>query len=161
MTVPIDVGGPHLLEIFVVSLTPRGIELSGPCGPAPWVVETLPEQHPMTVAGTTVQRVLGEPLLVHSTSWRWQGDSVVLSFLAVVEPNIVDGYEGRVFTAGGLARGSARDAPEAIESRQVLEHALRHLAWLAQDDPAVGAALSDPWHERLSSFVPAPFQHLD
>lgn len=160
MTIPIDVGGPHLLEIFVVTLSDRVIKLSGPCGPAAWIIETFPESHPMDVANETINRVLGTPRLVHSTSWRWQGASVVLTFLAVVDGAAVAEYESKPFIGAELARGGARSAPSAIGSDQVLEHALRHLAWLVKDDVGVAAALTPGWHESLERYVPAPFQHL-
>jgi hypothetical protein len=42
----------------------------------------------------------------------------------------------------------------------VIEHGLRHLAWLVQDDPAVAQALPAPWHDLLGGYVPEPFRHL-
>jgi hypothetical protein len=42
----------------------------------------------------------------------------------------------------------------------VVEHALRHVAWLAQDDDAVKAALSPSWLAALAGYVPEPFRHL-
>ncbi len=160
MTIPIDVVGPHLLEIFIVFVKKRQAYVSGPCGPDAWLIETVPESHPMTVVGETVRRVVGDPLLVHSTSWRWQGESVVLSFLAVVEPDLLGDYQARAYGGAELARGGATKAPEAIGTDQVLEHALRHLAWLAEDDPTVAGTLPEDWHHVLERFVPAPFQHL-
>jgi hypothetical protein len=59
-----------------------------------------------------------------------------------------------------LARYSATEAAKAISASQVVEHALRHLAWLAQDDPAVKATLSPAWLVALAGYVPAPFRHL-
>jgi hypothetical protein len=41
-----------------------------------------------------------------------------------------------------------------------VEHALRHMAWLAQDDAAVRAALSPGWLAVLAGYVPEPFRHL-
>jgi hypothetical protein len=58
-----------------------------------------------------------------------------------------------------LARGEALGAPPAIAAEQVLEHALRHLSWLAQDDPAIRAALPD-WLDRLKEYEPEPFRAL-
>lgn len=60
----------------------------------------------------------------------------------------------------GLARSAARAAPADIAADQVLEHALRHLAWLAQDDPVVRDELSDAWRDALRAYVPEPFQAL-
>jgi hypothetical protein len=57
-----------------------------------------------------------------------------------------------------LARSGATRAPEAIGSSQVLEHGLRHLSWLAQDDPVVSKRLSREWKDALASYVPEPFR---
>jgi hypothetical protein len=102
-----------------------------------------------------------EPLVIHSTSWRHAGDEIVLTYLAVVEepcelnPNLASEPVGR----RDLARGDATSPPEAIEVGQVLEHALRHLAWLLLDDRAVAEALPD-WTELLVDYLPEPFREL-
>jgi hypothetical protein len=38
----------------------------------------------------------------------------------------------------------------------VLEHGLRHLAWLARDDAAVQSLLSEVWKRALADYVPEP-----
>ena len=42
-----------------------------------------------------------------------------------------------------LARGDATAPPSSIDIPQVQEHALRHLAWLRQDDPTIADLLDD------------------
>jgi len=42
----------------------------------------------------------------------------------------------------------------------VLEHALRHLAWLAEDDDVVRHELSGEWRAALAGYVPEPFRSL-
>jgi hypothetical protein len=59
-----------------------------------------------------------------------------------------------------LARSSATAAPREIAYAQVLEHGLRHLAWLARDDPVVSSELSVAWHTVLAGYVPEPFRGL-
>ena len=101
------------------------------------------------------------PRALHSTSWRHDGEHVVLTYLAVVDlGSEVDANLAvePVFRAE-LARGDATAAPAAIQVDQVLEHALRHLAWLQAEDPAIGAALGD-WREALATYVPEPFRAL-
>lgn len=99
--------------------------------------------------------------VLHSTSWRHDGEHVVLTYLAVVDrpaelnANLAPVPVGRA----DLARGEATAAPTSIAIDQVLEHALRHLAWLLGDDPAIRAELPD-WAEALSSYQPEPFQAL-
>lgn len=98
---------------------------------------------------------------LHSTSWRQDGDRVVLTYLAVVRepaagnPNLV----AEPVRRADLARGSATAAPGAILVEQVLEHALRHLAWLVEDDAAVKAAVGD-LAPVLAGYVPEPFRQL-
>ena len=59
-----------------------------------------------------------------------------------------------------LARSEATTAPQVIAQIQVLEHALRHLAWLATDDAVVVGVLSDGWKGALSRYGPEPFRAL-
>ena len=58
-----------------------------------------------------------------------------------------------------LARGAAMAPPESITVNAVLEHAVRHLAWLRRDDPAISTALAD-WSSVLEGYVPEPFRAL-
>lgn len=76
-----DVEGPVQPEVFVVWLAGDHLELTGPCGPAPWLLELGPADHPVEVVTRIVRDVIGEPLLVHSTSWRRDRDAVILSFV--------------------------------------------------------------------------------
>ena len=55
-----------------------------------------------------------------------------------------------------LARGDATAPPSSIDVLQQ-EHALRHLAWLRQDDPTISDLL-DHWSEALSGYIPEPFR---
>jgi hypothetical protein len=41
-----------------------------------------------------------------------------------------------------------------------VEHGLRHLAWLAGDDPAVAAELPPAWRAALEAYVPEPFRSM-
>lgn len=163
MTVPpaLDVDGPVTAEIFVVCRVEDEARLTGPCGPAPWVVEAADSGHPMALVERMVREQLVDVTLVHSTSWRYDHGQLVLSFLAVVPPTAVEGEPWLPVTRAGLARGDATSAPSDVPWPAVLEHALRHLAWLVQDDPHVAAALDPSWRAILSGYVPAPFQHIE
>jgi len=61
---------------------------------------------------------------------------------------------------GALARGGAITPPESLDVDQVLHHALRHLAWLQREDPAVAAELDPAWAAALAGHRPAPFHAL-
>ncbi len=62
-------------------------------------------------------------------------------------------------TTAELARGDATAPPSGIDIGQVLEHALRHVAWLRQDDPVIAELLGD-WSDALADYVPEPFRAL-
>jgi len=103
-----------------------------------------------------------EPVVVHSTSWRHEEGRVTLTYVAVVKPPTKlppDSLVQLPVERTELARGEAMAAPQSIAVAAVIEHAMRHLAWLVRDDPAVGQALSD-WKEALAGFEPEPFRGL-
>jgi hypothetical protein len=155
--IPIDVEGPVTIEVFTVCRRGGGLMLTGPCGAAPWLIESGGE-HPLETAVRIIEGALPDSLLVHSTSWRFERNAVILTFLAVIEEP--GGMEVAPVGRTDLARNAEHSAPSEISHGQVLEHALRHLAWLAEDDDVVKRALDEGWHQTLASYVPAPFQQL-
>jgi hypothetical protein len=155
------VEGPVQAEIFVVWLNGDGLELTGPCGAAPWLIELGEPEHPVAAVERIVRDVVGQPVLVHSTSWRRDNDAVVLSFVVVIDGSLVGDMESRPIARSELARSEATAAPTDIGYQQVLEHGLRHLAWLATDDPVVRHELSDTaWQRVLEPYIPEPFRAL-
>jgi hypothetical protein len=155
-----DVQGPVQAEVFVVWMHDGRLELTGPCGPGPWYLELGETDHPVEVVDRIVRDVVGAPRLVHSTSWRRDRRSVVLSFVVVIDPEQVGSMESRPVGRAALARSGATAAPAKIAHDQVVEHALRHLAWLAQDDPVVRGELDSAWCEALGEYLPEPFRQL-
>ena len=147
-------------EVFVVWLAADHLELTGPCGPAPWLIELAPTDHPVEVVTRIVRDVVGEPLFVHSTSWRRDRDAVILSFVAVINGELIGSMTSLPIGRSDLARGEASAAPREIASAQVVEHGLRHMAWLAKDDPVVAAELPAGWRVQLAEYVPEPFRNL-
>ncbi len=156
----LDVEGPVQAEVFVVWLAGDHLELTGPCGPAPWLLELGPTDHPVDVVTRIVRDVVGEPLLVHSTSWRRDRDAVILSFVVVIDDTLVGSMASLPIARSDLARGEATAAPREIATTQVVEHGLRHMAWLAEDDPVVAATLPAGWRDLLAAYVPEPFRNL-
>ena len=117
---------------------------------------------PGDVVLDTLGRYTLTPRVVHSTSWRHEEGRVVLSYIAVVEPpsGLPEDTLARTPVArADLARGDATAPPPEIGVLQVIEHALRHLSWLVQDDPAIGEALPD-WRPILERYQPEPFRAL-
>lgn len=146
-------------EVLVVAMTDNGPVLTGPCGPAPWLIETDRDDHPLATARRIANEVLSDLVVLHSTSWRYERNAVILTFLAVVG-SVPEPMGQQPLGRSDLARGSATSAPETIGFESVLEHGLRHLAWLAREDVIVGDALDARWHTFLASFIPEPFQQL-
>ena len=114
----------------------------------------------MEVVKRLSTNLMGPPLLVHSTSWRRGPGGVILSFLVVVGEDQASELASVPIGRTELARNTATEAPSGIATSQVVEHALRHVAWLALDDEAVKAALSPAWLAVLAGYVPEPFRHL-
>lgn len=48
---------------------------------------------------------------------------------------------------------------QQLTEEQVVEHALRHLAWLSKEEHVIGEALPE-WASALESYVPEPFRAL-
>jgi len=120
-----------------------------------WPARARPEE----VAARALGQLGMDPIVLHSTSWRHSGDEVVLTYLAVVSPvaALPPSWETLSITHTELARGDATAPPTAINVLQVLEHALRHLAWLVRDDREIAKALPE-WLEILDDYVPEPFR---
>jgi hypothetical protein len=156
----LDIDGPVQAEVFVVWLAEDHLELTGPCGPAPWLIELGPADHPLEVVTRIVRDVVGDPLLVHSTSWRRDREAVILSFVVVIDGSQVGSMASLPIARSELARGDAAAAPRSIAIAQVVEHGLRHMAWLAHDDPVVATELPAAWRTLLSDYVPEPFRNL-
>ena len=136
------------------------LELTGPCAADAWYIESHDEDDPMEIVRRLSTNLLGPPLLVHSTSWRRGPGGVLLTFLVVIGDDQALHLEGVPVARAELARNSATEAAKKISNHQVVEHALRHMAWLAKDDAAVSAALSPAWLAALAGYVPEPFRHL-
>lgn len=157
---PWAVEGPVQAEVFVLRMREGHPELAGPCGPDPWYIEVAAEDDPVEVVGRLSRNLMGEPVLVHSTSWRRARGAVVLSFVVVNSDGQAPQLVGVPISRAELARSGATSAATSIASAQVLEHGLRHLAWLSKEDQVVMATLSDEWKRTLLDYVPEPFRNL-
>jgi hypothetical protein len=155
-----DVDSPVQAEVFVVWLDGDQLQLTGPDGPRPWILQLGATEHPVEVVDRIVRDVVGPPILVHSTSWRRDREAVILSFVVVIEAQIVRAMISVPIGRADLARSEATAAPRDIATEAVVEHGLRHLAWLAQDDPVVAAELPPAWRPVLAAYVPEPFRAL-
>lgn len=150
------------LELLVVHATDDGIVRLRPIHAESLQVGLRPGPAADSVLGDALARYGLEARILHSTSWRHDGEHVVLTYLAVVEPPAVlsEYLTPEIVGRTALARGAATAAPASIQVEQVLEHALRHLAWLLHDDPVVAAALPE-WPPLLEAYGPEPFRQLE
>jgi hypothetical protein len=155
-----DVDSPVQAEVFVVWLEGDRLQLTGPDGPQPWMLQLGAVEHPVEVVDRIVRDVVGPPILVHSTSWRRDRDAVILSFVVVIDRTLVGTMASLPIERAELARSEATAAPREIATSAVVEHGLRHLAWLAQDDPVVASELPAAWRPLLAAYVPEPFRNL-
>lgn len=147
------------LEAVVLYLDSGGLHTLRPHGretlQAAWDRDLDP--HESVVDAVAVLRLT--PLMVHSTSWRAVGQSVVLTFLVVVDaPAVIPGgCETDVVARVDLARGHAIGPPATVRHSQVVEHGLRHLAWLLREDATIRESL-DGWRAALADYEPEPFR---
>src|SRR5690349_24020472 len=96
-------------------------ELAGPCGPDPWYIEIGGNDDPVEVVTRLARNLMGDPLLVHSTSWRRARGSVILSFVVVNGEGQASVLRGTPVVRTELARSEATSAPVSIAYQQVLE----------------------------------------
>lgn len=144
----------------MVWLNADHLELTGPDGATPWILQLAEGEHPVEVVERIVSGLVGPPMLAHSTSWRRDGSAVILSFVVVIGPEQASGLGSAPIRRAELARSEATRAPASIGHAQVLEHGLRHMAWLAQDDEVVADRLTEGWRDALGAYMPEPFRSL-
>ena len=147
------------IEILPIALRDGVIVFMKPEHADSYVVGWPAGARPEEVAARTVERLGLAPIVLHSTSWRQPGDEVVLTYVAVVplSTQLPRSFVEMPVARTDLARGDATAPPPIIGVAQVLEHALRHLAWLVQDDPVVAGELAG-WIGALESYIPEPFR---
>jgi hypothetical protein len=99
------------------------------------------------------------PIMVHSTSWRVVRRLILLTFLVAVESprHVPETHEVELVMRAELARGRATGPPPQVHLSQVVEHGLRHLAWLVREDETIHATLAG-WSRALSAYEPEPFR---
>jgi hypothetical protein len=148
------------VEVFVLRMKAGRPELAGPCGPDPWYIEVAAEDDPVEVVSRLSRNLMGEPILVHSTSWRRARGAVVLSFVVINSEDQAPHLAGIPISRVELARSGATSAAQTIAAGQVLEHGLRHLAWLSREDPVVMTVLNEDWKQVLADYRPEPFRNL-
>ena len=115
-------------------------------------------EQPATVVMKALEVYGLMPSVVHSTSWRMENERMILTYAATVPHVVKHAYlETKRIGRATLARGEATAAPTVVNIEQVIEHAVRHLAWLVSDDPVIAKELAS-WRDVLAGFTPEPFR---
>jgi len=133
------------LEVFVVSPAAESETLR-------YVKRTIRLSDRSTDPDTAARKLttgIGEPAVLHSTSWRWERDgTIVLTYMAYCENVMFQGFEPVELLWDQLAQPAATDPqhprPAEIREVDVVSHGLRHLSFLIRyaRDGRLDAALS-------------------
>jgi hypothetical protein len=78
--------------------------------------------------------------LSHSTSWRWDGERVVLTYATVLPALADEEFEALPEPAIVGSHDVTHPRPRVVHGHHVAAHAIQHLADLARRDPVVRAA---------------------
>lgn len=124
------------------------------------------DSEPHAEAGWLIDEHLAgaQPVLTHSTSWRVDGQAVILTYVAIfpfagdfvcdtwpdampIAPRMLE-VVGRPPTHGA----AEPPAPRYID---VLMHSIRHLRFLAGTDETARQAMSSAWRTSLAAWEPA------
>lgn len=106
---------------------------------------------------------LDSPLLLHSTSWRPDGQQLLLTYVAVIGVRglVLDAWPSAQPVSLELTHAVGKPLPyhpgEAPTPRyiDVLLHAIRHLRFLLDTDTGNAAALDQHWRAHLTHLAPA------
>lgn len=147
------------IEILLLCLRDGEVQLLRPIHAPALRLGWRPDYDANQIVRAAAERYSLTPILAHSTSWRFERGSVVLTYVAAVEPpaDLSEYLCEEPVVRSDLARGSAFEPPPQIGVAQVIEHACRHLAWLIGDDQEVAAAIPG-WATYLGTFAPEPFR---
>ena len=132
-------GWPVVVEVVLLrlhgdgALAHRHVSAVAPAG-------TDLDDHALALAGP-----LADDAVLHSTSWRQDGDRLVLTYAALPDPDPVAPAQPLLTPSIVAGSTSLRPSPEVLHEHHVAAHAVRHLADLAERDPVVtAAAAQDP-----------------
>jgi hypothetical protein len=104
-----------------------------------------------------------DTIMIHSTSWRQDRCGLVVTYVVVVdtESNVLDEWRHAqpihpdLWDMVGKPTPHRPTDPPLPSYIHVLQHAIRHLAFLLDTDEINGGALSLPWRRHLAKIKPA------
>jgi CRP/FNR family cyclic AMP-dependent transcriptional regulator len=150
-----------LVELLPVQLKGGAVWWYRPQGQTSWQTACEPGRFPGDVLLALLEQAGTPAVILHSTSWRYADERLVLTYVAVLpETAAPSGLTCEEVRREDLARGGSDTPPGTIDVGQVVEHGLRHLAWLLNDDPVVRELLSAAWGPALEAYEPEPFRAL-
>ena len=147
-----------VLEIFPAFMSGGAIHVLVPGKTETWQFAMRADPHAHQQVKEKLSSLGLEAEIIHSTSWRQDQGQLVLTYLEVINQpeQVPEGFRDLPFENPGMVGSDATAPPPEIPAGAVISHALRHLAWLHQTDPAVKTALSPGWAEALESYQPQP-----
>jgi hypothetical protein len=144
-------------EILPLVVHTGALSYARPVGATSWQTRTDFDADPVEQVSADVRAARFEPVFAHGTSWRFDLSqrALVLTFAVVVaDEEVPAGFEWRPARATGHAVSGALTSPSQIDVDQVVHHALRHLAFLRDEDPVARAHLRTEWLTALERFTP-------
>jgi hypothetical protein len=101
--------------------------------------------------------------LIHSTSWRVDGPSVILTWVGIARADglVIEQWPHalpvttELYEKVGKPITHAANEPPTPRDIDVLIHAVRHLRFLQDTDESARAAMTDAWLRHLATWEPA------
>jgi hypothetical protein len=130
---PTGAGAGAVVEVVLLSADPGGTPRYRMRTAA-----LVGDQHPDDLARDLAGLGTDPAGLLHSTSWRFRNNRVVLTYAALPDPAPVGAVAVPV-DGGAASDDPLAPAPARIRAGDVAAHACRHLAYLRHTDPLVAA----------------------
>jgi hypothetical protein len=155
---------PHThLEILPLMLVNDDIQYWHPKNAQALTISCIASQHPNEQVESVMKKLGFQPLLIHSTSWRFDQGVLTLTYLVLVNeltmPQQMNLKRSSIEPAS-IVHGTAIKAPKNIALKSVIYHAITHLSWLSMTDEPVKNQLSQAWKQALKKYIPEPFLQL-
>ncbi len=135
-------------------------------GGGPWQSLPVPadsEPHEAAELELMTHQALAETVVLHSSGWLIEGNAVVTTYFAIVDcpgepakahwPQAEPVSPGLARLMGPPPTHGATEAP-APPFWHVLQHAVRHVAYLRDRDATVAAKLTPAWRRHLAEWQP-------
>jgi hypothetical protein len=151
------------VEVWPVSADQAGLWLIS--GADAWRSDAITQDSDphSAVEGVLASHNLTDPKLIHSTSWRADATSVILTYIVVEGctdlaldrwPHSIPISPALPNSVGKPLQVAAHEAP-LPRYIDVLMHGIRHLQFLLQTDSSARDALCGTWRDHLAAFRPA------